>query len=259
MKLLKNFKKHNAAQSKISITLKEKLSYQGDKVVLEVITQNQPPNGITIELQEFWHEKENRNGILTNIEQVRSEATFSQNECELFPGNGFIFSLTLQLPKNCRTSTRASGWRIIATAEEQTTTRVLEVMPAYEFMTIISVCERRMRFKEKITARHWSENGYVYFRMIPPNILKPELDSLTLAFSHTETNMITVGMTIKLKEKTPEDYFQNMIKPINILNKSFQIDPNHIFLEDGNPNIPNITNSIIPLLQQSIAKENLTD
>jgi len=256
MKILNNFKKNSDTNGKISIALKEKESYQGDKVVINIITQTQPPNGVTLELQEFWYEKEVQDGTLINVQQFRNEKAFTQDTSEMFPGVGYVFSITVQLPKNCRTSTRASGWQVVAKAEEQVTTKILEVLPAYEFLTIISVCERRMRFKEKHAARHWSENGYTYFRMLPPNILKSDLDSLTLAFSHHDNNMISVGMTIKLKEQSKEDYFQNMIQPANIINTSFQIDPNHIFMEDGNTNIAYITNSIIPLLQKGIARGN---
>jgi hypothetical protein len=256
MKLLKNFKRGQDRRSKISISLNEKIHYQGDKVAVDIITQTPPPNGVTIELQEFWYDKQKESVGLGNMQQFRSESVFTQDTSELSPGVGHLFSLTLQLPRNCRTSTRTSGWQIVAKAENQVATQVIEVIPAYEFMAIISVCERRMKFKEKQAARHWSESGYTYFRMIPPNILKSEIDSLTLAFSHTDNNIISVGMTIKLKEKSVEDYFQNMINPANIINNSFQIDPNQIFMEDGSPNAANIIKIITPLLQAGIKREN---
>jgi hypothetical protein len=256
MKILNNLKKNNEKSSMISIALKDKESYQGDKVVINIITQTQPPNGVTLELQEFWYEKQMQDGMMMNVQQFRNEEVFTQDASELFPGVGYVYSITVQLPKNCRTSTKASGWQVVAKAEEQAATKVLEVLPAVEFLTIISVCERRMRFKEKNITRHWSENGYIYFRMQPPNILKSELESLTLAFSHNTNNMISVGMTLKLKEKSKEDYFQNMLQPANIINTSFQMDPNHLFMEDGTPNTANITGTIIPLIQKGIERSN---
>ena len=237
---------------KISILTDYNEYCQSDKIVVNVVA---PPSseGVKLELQEFWHEKQIENDVAYNVQQIRAEQAFIQEEPEFSQELGQYYSFTLSLPQNCRISTKNSGWSLEATTAGETITNLtLKVLPAKEFLAIISVLEKKMRFKERKSMQKWHENGTSSFRLIPPAMLKPELDFIYLSLHQEENNSVTGSMTLKIKEKTIDDYFNNIAQPANIIRKTFQMEQLTLLTPEGNPNVPEIVNVIAPMIQESI-------
>ena len=250
--MIKNIKKSLAHQVGVSVISRQAESYQSEKVVVDVITQAPPPGGVKLELQEFWHERGFENGFPVTVKKVRSEEAFVQETPEFKPGIGHIYSVTVTLPKNCRLSTKSSGWQVVAITGEQETDCVLKVCPAREILAIVSACERKMRFKEQLGVRYWSQNGYSCFKLQPPNILQKNVDFLFLALCQDENSTVSGVLTLKLKEKNIDDYFQNIIEPTNIVKQEFKMNKSDILMEDNSPNIPNIISIILPMIQNVV-------
>lgn len=256
MSLVKNFKRHLKSQPGVFITTGRREYFQTDEISGEVVFLQAPPReGVKLELKEFWQEKQVEDGIIRTVTQTWTEREYTLQEMSDYnPEVGYCFPFTLPLPQNCRISTNSAGWNIVATTDE-TTDLTLKVVPSRECLAIVSVLERKMRFKERKALRFCSDSGFMNFRFIPPEILQSELDFLVSAFRQEKDGTISATLAIKLSEKSIDDYFQNIINPDNIVKKNFQMHPSQILQQDGTPDINAISTIITPLIQEIIQQQ----
>jgi hypothetical protein len=233
----------NVAGAKITVVLEDEIYSQFDvirgKVVVTAPDYKLAGNAISLELKEFWTETRSTGKTTTTVtvHKTRVEVAL-QGTIDFEPGSQHSFSFEVGLPKNCRISTSNTGWRLVVTMDipnaiDATEGVVLEVQPAEEFLAIIEVCEENLRFQERRKSRRWNpDSRTAYFRLLPPEMLKSELDYLAFDMSQAEDGSVEGDLIFNLQEKSIADYFKAIVGKDKI-RKHFHLAPSQIYARDG--------------------------
>ena len=210
----------NVAGAKITVVLEDELYSQFDVIRGEVVVTapdyKLTGDAINLELKEFWTETRSTGKTTTTVtvHETRVEVAL-QGAIDFEPGSQHSFSFEVALPKNCRISTSHTGWRLVVTLDipnaiDPTEGVVLQVQPAEEFLAIIEVCEETLRFQERQKSRRWNpDSSTAHFRLLPPEMLKSELDYLAFDMSQAEDGGVEGDLIFNLQEKSIVDYFKS--------------------------------------------------
>ncbi len=233
----------NIAGSKITVVLADEIYSQFDLIRGEVVVTapeyRQAGNAINLELKEFWTEVRSTGKTTTTVTvyETRVEVAL-QGAFDFEPASQHRFPFEVGLPKNCRISTSHTGWRLVVTMDipnaiDPTEGVVLEVQPAEEFLAIIEVCEENLRFQEKQKSRSWKpDSSRTYFRLLPPEMLKSELDYLAFEMSLAEDGSVEGDLIFNLQEKSIADYFKAIVGKDKI-RKHFHLASSQLYDQDG--------------------------
>ena len=233
----------NIAGSKIAVVLEDEIYSQFDLIRGEVVVTapeyKLTGNAINLELKEFWTETMSTGRTTTTVTVHKTHVkVVLQGAIDFEPGSQHRFSFEVGLPENCRISTAHTGWRLVVTMDipsaiDPTEGVVLEVQPAEEFLAIIEVCEENLRFQERKKSRRWNpDSSRTYFRLLPPEMLKSELDYLAFEMSHAEDGSVEGDMIFNLQEKSIVDYFKAILGKDKIT-KHFHLASSQLYAQDG--------------------------
>lgn len=262
MGILEGLKRRlNIAGSKIVLVARDDIYSQSDTINGEVIITapeyRQSGNSIRLELKEFWTEtRSSGTNSSTTVTVYKSHGeVILEREFNFGPGTEHRFPFEVQLPRNCRISTKDTGWCLVVTMDipkaiDPTEKVILSVRPAEEFLAIIEACEENMKFQERAKSRSWDRKSLkTYFRLLPPEVLKSELDYLALDVLQTEDDGVEGDLIFNLQEKSILDYFKTIIGKDRI-RKPLQLSASQLFLPGGNVDGKSISQVIaVPLRQ----------
>lgn len=214
---------------------------------------------ITLTLKEFWTETRSSGNNTTTTVTVYADhdVVTLADAFSIEPESVHQYPFEVQLPMNCRISKKGEGWCLmvamdIPKAVDPKEEVILNVEPAEEFLAIVDVFESSLRFEENERKRRWHEKtGTTRFRLLPPKILKEEIDYARLELQQTEDGSVVGQMVVDLQEKSLTDYFKALVnrdkvkKPIRLTNEE-------LFLPDGEINRDALTLSIGQTLEEVI-------
>ncbi len=241
----------NIAGSKIDVVLEDEIYSQFDLIRGEVVVtapeHKLAGKAINLELKEFWTEVRSTGKTTTTVTvyETRVEVAL-QGAFDFEPASQHRFPFEVGLPKNCRISTSHTGWRLVVSMDipnaiDPTEGVVLEVQPAEEFLAIIEVCEENLRFQERRKSRRWNpDSRTAYFRLLPPEMLKSELDYLAFDMSQAEDGSVEGDLIFNLQEKSIVDYFKAIIRKDRI-RKQFHLAYSQLYAQDGSVSSEDIT------------------
>ena len=233
----------NIAGSKITIVLEDEIYSQfdliGGEVVVTAPEYKVAGNAINLELREFWTETRSTGKTTTTVTVHKTHVEVAlEGAFDFEPGSQHRFSFEVGLPQNCRISTSHTGWHLVVTMDipnaiDPTEAAVLEVQPAEEFLAIIEVCEENLRFQERQKSRRWNpDSSTTYFRLLPPEMLKSELDYLAFEMSRAEDGGVEGDLIFNLQEKSIVDYFKAILGKDKITRR-FHLASSQLYARDG--------------------------
>ncbi len=199
---------------------------------------------ITINLKEFWVEYLTRGGTRLGNRADRyhqHESVALANSFVFEPRMQYRFPFEVQLPRNCRVSSKESGWRlcVVITASGSHVSRVdftISVQLSKVLQTIIEAIEKRTKFIEVPRGRKFIPNtSATRFIFRPPEHLQSDLQYFELDVSFTDEGGIEGNMLFNTSESanTGGKY-----------SHEFHIKPTHLFHSDGQVDGSTITNII---------------
>ena len=241
----------NIAGSKITVVLEDEIYSQFDLIRGEVVVTapeyKLAGNAINLELKEFWTETRSTGKTTTTVTVHKTHVEVAlQGVFDFEPGSQHRFPFEVGLPENCRISTSHTGWCLVVTMDipkaiDPTERVVLNVQPAEEFLAIIEVCEESLRFQERQKSRHWNpRSSRTYFRLLPPEVLKSELDYLAFEMSQAEDGSVEGDLIFNLQEKSIVDYFKAIIRKDRI-RRHFHLTSSQLYAQDGSVSSEDIT------------------
>jgi hypothetical protein len=208
---------------------------------------------ITVNLKEFWVEYLTRGGSA-----LRGGTSMYHQHDSTTIANGFVFEprmqyrfpFEVQLPRNCRVSSKESGWRlgVVITAFGSHVSRAdfdINVQLSKVLQTIIEAIEKSTKFTEVPRGRKFIPNTFstrLIFR--PPEHLQSDLQYFKLDVSFTDEGGIEGNMLFNMTE--------SMITG-GKHSHEFQIKPTHLFHPDGKVDTSTITNIISAKSFEAIA------
>lgn len=252
----------NIRGSQISVVLEDDIYSQADLIKGEItITApdyKQAGNAINLELKEFWTETRSTGKTTTTVTVHKTHVKVALHGVFDFEaGSQHRFPFEADLPRNCRISTKHSGWCLavsmdIPKALDPTERVVLRVEPLEEFLAIMETCEEKLGFQERFNSRRWlKRTSETCFRLIPPEVLKSELDYMAFEISQAEDGSVEGNLIFNLQEKSIGDYFKAMIGRDKI-RKPFHLASSNIYAQDGSVNSGEIAEAIMNSLREVI-------
>ncbi len=252
----------NIAGSKIVVTLEDDIYSQFDSIRGEVVITapeyRQAGAAINLELKEFWTETRSSGKTTTTVTVHKPHVEVALHGAFDFePESQHRFPFEVGLPENCRISTASTGFCLFVTMDipnaiDPKERLVLDVQPAEEFLAIIEACEEHLRFQEREKSRHWHpRSSRTYFRLMPPEVLKPELDYLAFEMSQAADGSVEGDLIINLQEKSIMDYFKAILRKDRI-RRQFHLTAAQLLAQDGRANSGEIALVIGGVLQEVI-------
>ena len=180
-----------------------------------------------------------------------------QGAFDFEPRSQHSFPFEADLPRNCRISTPHTGWCLVVSMDipkalDPTERVVLKVEPVEEFLAIIEVCEEKLGFQERQKTRNWNpRSSKTTFRLLPPEVLKSELDYLAFEISQTEDGGVEGDLIFNLREKSIADYFKAIIGRDKI-RKPFHLAASQLYAQDGRVRSGDIAEVIMGSLKEVI-------
>ncbi len=241
----------NIAGSKITVVLEDEIYSQFDSIRGEVVVTapeyKLAGNAINLELKEFWTETRTTGKTTTTVTVHKTHVeVVLQGTIDFEPRSQHRFSFEVGLPENCRISTAHTGWCLVVSMDipnalDPTERAVLDVQPAEEFLAIIEACEESLRFQERRKSRNWyPRSSRTYFRLLPPDVLKPELDYLAFEMSQARDGGVEGDMIFNLQEKSILDYFKAVIR-LDRIRRPFHLTSSQLYAQDGSVSSEDIT------------------
>ena len=252
---------------KLQISTIDNVHSQGDSVAGEVIIwggqHEQRGNSIRLGWIEFWREIRHNTGGRT-VTKTKTWGTIKlSGEFLIRPRSEQAYPFEFKLPINCRVSMGdLAGWWVVVVmdipeAVDPKGKGVLRVEPAKEFMAIVKTCEKHLHFQEEDYCRRLWERGVTSFLLVPPEVLKSELDYLHLDMWLTPEGSVRADLVFDLQEKSVSDYFK-AIFAFDLVRKSIELSPEQIFDPDGVVKYKSIAQCLVHCLQEAIDKEAFT-
>lgn len=255
----------NISGTDVAVVTEDDAYCQSDRVSGKVVIRGgeyeQSGESIKLELKEFWTETRSAGqygSTTVTVFEVHEAVTLTKN-FSIQPRSEQSYPFEVQLPMNCRISTADTGWRLVVTmdilgARDPTGEVILEVQPAEEFLAIVQACDLGMRFQEASRFRGWDRStDATRFRLIPPMVLKSELDYLRLDLLQKQNGAVTGSLVFDLQEHSLADYFK-VIGGRDEVKRPIALSRDDIFLPDREINVAEITRSIGRSLQEVISE-----
>lgn len=269
MGLVESFKRaFNIAGAKITVNLDDAVLSQNDLVAGDVVIGggelDQSGSAITLELKEFWTESQYSAATksTTTVTRYRTQDTVNlAGAFTINPQSEQRFRFETRLPLNARISTGSTGWIIevsldIPGAVDPRGHVKLKVLPCEEMASVLETCETVLRFEENARHRQWNAaTRETWFRMLPPQALKKELDYLRLQMLQTDDGGITGELVFDLQEKSIGDYFKAIFNRDKV-KAPLALSRGQLFLSDGAPNTKTIAEVIGSAMVKVIADHN---
>ncbi|MCZ7648577.1 MAG: sporulation protein [Planctomycetota bacterium] len=219
-------------------------------------------HSIQLDLVEFWTETRS-SGFGKNRRTRTVTVTHTHDSRELAgdfvlkPGDERCFPFKLRLPPNARLSTGSTGWRLtvaldVPNAIDPTGTVTLEVVPAPALMAVVEACVGRLKFCYE--RAHWSRsNQATTLRLLPPEMLKGELDFIEFELRHDLDGGVEGSLHLDLQEKSLGDYLKAIVN-YDQVSYDFTLPAARLWREDGGPNEAEIVEAVGAILKAALAK-----
>jgi sporulation-control protein spo0M len=200
-------------------------------------------NEILLELKEFWTETRSTGKSTTTVTVYRQQQTVPL--CGPFTigaGEERAFRFVVQLPQNCRISTSATGWCIdvrldIPSAIDPSGRVTLKVIPAETMLALVAACQERLQFAEVQERRRWdAKRAVTRLHLLPPDILRSELDYLALELRQTDDGGVAGELVFDLQEKSVSDYFRAIFN-LDQVRRPIALTREQLLLDSGEPNL----------------------
>ena len=236
----------NIAGANITVATTAEVYSQSDPIRGEVVIvapqYEQDGRAITLELKEFWTETRSTGKSTTTVTVYKTHVEVTlQKEFHFPPGSEHRFPFEVRLPLNSRVSIGKTGWCLAVTMEipkarDPKGNVVLNVQPAKEFLRIVEVCEESMQFREEAKHRGWNRKSFTtYFRLLPPEVLKSELDYLALELLQNEKGGVDGQLIFNLQEKSFFDRLKAVVGKDKV-RRPVHFDASELSLPDGQTN-----------------------
>lgn len=269
MGLVESFKRaFNISGAEITVSLDDAVLSQNDAISGEVAIAggqlDQSGKAITLELKEYWTESQYNAATKTTTTVTRYRTQDTVNLAGAFtvaPRSEQRFRFETKLPLNSRISTSSTGWVIqvsldIPGAVDPRGHVKLDVLPCEEMAAVLETCESVMRFEESARHRQWnSKTQETWFRMIPPQALKKELDYLRLQLLQTDDGGLSGELVFDLQEKSIGDYFKAIFNQDKV-KEPLALSREQLFLPEGAANTQAIAEAIGSAMVKVIADHN---
>lgn len=255
----------NINGAEIAVLLNDPPHSQYDAVSGDVVIRGgelkQTAESVILELKEFWTETQYNAATktTTTVTKYRSHATIGlAGRVSVEPGSELRLPFKTRLPLNCRVTQSGMGWQIwvsldIPKAVDPKGHVSLDVRPGEEFRPVIEACESSLKFNESGRHRKWNaRTGVMSFRLIPPEVLKKELDFMQLNLRQTEDSGVEGEVVFDLQEKSIGDYFKAIVN-LDKVTEPLRLTRDQLFLPDGDANTKAVSEVVGPLMVKTIS------
>ncbi|MDB4459122.1 sporulation protein [bacterium] len=264
MGIIDSFKRtFNISGADITIVLDDANYSQDDDVSGEVFIRggelDQSGGTIKLELKEFWTEvRSDGKNTTTQTVYKTHESIILATAFTIPPKSEQHFQFNTKLPLNSRISAAGTGWQIwvsldISGAVDPKGYLTFPVAPSEEIQAVLETCETSLRFTESENHRRWSNTtNEAIFRMIPPEILKPELDYMRVQLVKTDDGGLQGQLVFDLQEKSITDYFKALFNKDKVT-VPLLLTHKQLLLSDGLPNTQAISEVIGTAMRKVIS------
>ncbi len=252
----------NIAGSEISVLIDDDVYSQGGVVTGKFLIKGgqyeQDVRSIRLELKEFWTETRSSGKNTTTVTVYETHQTVDlagATAIERHSEQEYRFEV--RLPTNARVSTTHTGWLLkvhldVPKAIDPSGELKLTVQPAAELLAIVEACETSMRFEESLRHRRWdAKTTATRFRLLPPEVLKSELDYLRLELKMGEDGSVSGTLVFDLQEKSIGDYFKALVNKDQV-KRPLNLSREQVLADDGGPNTLAISKVIGDAVQEVV-------
>ncbi len=252
----------NIAGTEICVLTEDDVYSQRDVVTGKVLVEggqyDQNVRSIRLELKEFWTEIRSTGKSTTTVTVYKTHRTVElAGAITIERDSEHSYTFEVGLPPNARVSTKGAGWLLkvqldIPKAIDPSGAVKLTVEPAEEMLTIVEACESSMRFEESLRHRGWDvKTASTRFRLIPPDVLRSELDYLRLELKLEEDGSVSGTLVFDLQEKSIGDYFKAILN-LDQVKRPLHLSREQIFTDGGGPNSRAISKVIGDAMQEVV-------
>ncbi len=246
MGFLENVKRtFNIAGTELSVLTEDDVYSQFDVVTGKVLIQggqyDQDVRSIRLELKEFWTEVSSTGKTMTTVTVYKTHRTVELAGAITIARNSeHSYAFEVRLPPNARVSTKGTGWLLkvqldIPKAIDPAGEVKLTVEPAEEMLAIVEACESSMRFEESLRHRRWeAKTAATRFHLLPPDVLRSELDYLRLELKVGEDGSVSGTLVFDFQEKSIGDYFKAIFN-LDQVERPLYLSSGQIFADGGEP------------------------
>ncbi|MCH7700851.1 MAG: sporulation protein [Planctomycetes bacterium] len=252
----------NIAGTEVCVQTEDDVYSQCDVVTGKILIQggqyDQDVQSIRLELKEFWTEARSTGKSTTTVTVYKTHETVD------LAGAGTIerqsehsYEFEVRLPPNARVSTKSTGWLLkvrldVPKAIDPSGDVKLTVEPAEELLAIVQACESSLRFEESLRHRRWdAKTSATHFRLLPPDVLKSELDYLRLELMLGDDGSVNGTLVFDLQEKSIGDYFKALLNRDQV-KRPLHLTREQIFTNRGDPNSQAISKVIGDAMQEVV-------
>ena len=252
----------NIAGTEICVLTEDDVYSQRDVVTGKVLVEggqyDHDVRSIRLVLNEFWTEIRSDGKNTTTVTVYKAHKTVElAGAITIERDSGHSYAFEVALPPNARVSTKGAGWLLkvqldISKAIDPSGAVKLTVEPAEEMLTIVEACESSMRFVESLRHRGWdAKTAATHFRLIPPDVLRSELDYLRLELKLKEDGSVSGTLVFDLQEKGIGDYFKAIFN-LDQVKRPLYLSSGQIFSDGGEPNCPAISKAIGEVIREVV-------
>lgn len=252
----------NIAGTEVCVLTEDDVYSQCDVVTGQILIQggqyDQQVQSIRLELKEFWTETRSTGKSTTTVTVYKTHETVDLAGASTIDRHSeHRYAFEVRLPPNARVSTNYTGWLLkvrldVPKAIDPSGEVKLTVEPAEELLAIVQTCESSMRFEESLRHRRWeAKTTATHFRLIPPDVLRSELDYLRLELKLGEDGSVNGTLVFDLQEKSLGDYFKAILN-LDQVKRPLHLSPEQIFTNGGGPNSRAISKVIGDAMQEVV-------
>ncbi len=250
----------NIAGAEVCVLTEDDVYSQFDVVTGKVLIQggqyDQEVQSIRLELKEFWTETRSTGKSTTTVTVYKTHQTVDLAGASTIASNTeHSYAFEVRLPPNARVSTKSTGWVLkvrldVPRAIDASGSVKLTVEPAEQMLAIVEACESSMQFEESLRHRRWdAKTTATRFRLLPPNLLRSELDYLRLELKIEEDGSVSGTLVFDLQEKSIGDYFKAILN-LDQVKRPLCLSLGQIFNDRGDPNSLVISKAIGDAMQE---------
>lgn len=252
----------NIAGTEVCVLTEDDVYSQCDVVTGNILIQggqyDQEVQSIRLDLKEFWTETRSTGKTTTTVTVYKTHETVD------LAGAGIIerqsehrYPFEVRLPLNARVSTKSTGWLLkvrldVPKAIDPSGEVKLTVEPAEELLAIVQACESSLRFEESLRHRRWdAKTSATRFHLLPPDVLKSELDYLRLELMLGDDGSVSGTLVFDLQEKSIGDYFKALLNRDQV-KRPLHLTREQILTDRGDPNAQAISKVIGDAMQEVV-------
>lgn len=255
----------NIAGAQTGVETEREAYAQGDRVAgavrITAPASRRAGDAIELALKEFWTETRSTGKSTTVVVVDKThETVVLHGPFDFESTSTHTFPFEVHIPVNGRISTKDAGWNVtvsmkIPKAIDPSGQVVLDVSPGRAISTVVTSCEQRLGFAERRDKRSWSQSTLrTSIRLLPPVVLKSELDFLTLALSETTEGGVEGELIFNLQEKRLRDHLRNLLGKGKV-RWPITLSQQDVFQPDGSANDARIVRAIGTVLRSVVEQE----